>query len=576
MYLRKSSVLIITMLSILSSFAQDFDEEFLQSLPESVRQDLLSEVEGKENMEEIQYRRPSTFINKPNSNNTIRFGMGIFSMMQTTMMPINEPNFDSDYVLDYGDILQLQLVGQKSLLTDLKINRDGSINIPDIGKVSVSGLSLEKASSLIEGKIKSSYIGVDSFISLSNVRDIQIVVSGNVFNPGPYVLNGNSNLFHALTISGGPNEKGSFRNIDLIRSGRVIETIDLYDIFIFGTSSFGNKLRTGDIIFVRPALVINGIFGGVKRPAEYELKDNETIKDLIKFANGFSYDADKQNIFKEELINGIVNNKLVNTDDIEEESLKDGENIYVRKYPVRKVTIQGAVNNPGTYKLNYGDGIKSIVNRAGGYLPNAYEFGGILENKQALQANQFARNELYRSFLATIVRNSTSMQSDTVESIGDLLLQLRDSPISGRVLTEFNLALIESDPSLDISLQDGDKIFIPEKINHIYVFGEISNQGTAKFNDDFSVSDYIKSKGGLSLDADVNNIFILHPNGVSEKIKKKNVFRDGSTDTKIYPGSIIFVPRQVNNIFRAQTVQAYATILGNLGVSLASLSVIKD
>ncbi len=576
MYLRKSSVLIITMLSILSSFAQDFDEEFLQSLPESVRQDLLSEVEGKENMEEIQYRRPSTFINKPNSNNTIRFGMGIFSMMQTTMMPINEPNFDSDYVLDYGDILQLQLVGQKSLLTDLKINRDGSINIPDIGKVSVSGLSLEKASSLIEGKIKSSYIGVDSFISLSNVRDIQIVVSGNVFNPGPYVLNGNSNLFHALTISGGPNEKGSFRNIDLIRSGRVIETIDLYDIFIFGTSSFGNKLRTGDIIFVRPALVINGIFGGVKRPAEYELKDNETIKDLIKFANGFSYDADKQNIFKEELINGIVNNKLVNTDDIEEESLKDGENIYVRKYPVRKVTIQGAVNNPGTYKLNYGDGIKSIVNRAGGYLPNAYEFGGILENKQALQANQFARNELYRSFLATIVRNSTSMQSDTVESIGDLLLQLRDSPISGRVLTEFNLALIESNPSLDISLQDGDKIFIPEKINHIYVFGEISNQGTAKFNDDFSVSDYIKSKGGLSLDADVNNIFILHPNGVSEKIKKKNVFRDGSTDTKIYPGSIIFVPRQVNNIFRAQTVQAYATILGNLGVSLASLSVIKD
>tara|TARA_B100001248_G_C27384162_1_gene458711 strand:- start:923 stop:2413 length:1491 start_codon:yes stop_codon:yes gene_type:complete len=496
--------------------------------------------------------------------------------MQTTMMPINEPNFDSDYVLDYGDVLQLQLVGQKSLLIDLKINRDGSINIPDIGRVSVAGLSLEKASSLIEGKIESSYIGVDSFISLSNVRDIQIVVSGNVFNPGPYVLNGNSNLFHALTISGGPNEKGSFRNIDLIRSGEVIETIDLYDIFIFGTSSFGKKLRTGDIIFVRPSLAVNGIFGGVKRPAEYELKDKETINDLIRFANGFSYDADKQNIFKEELLNGIVSNKLVSLDNLEDYGLKDGENIYIRKYPVRKVSIQGAVNNPGTYKLNYGDGIKSLVNRAGGYLPNAYEFGGILENRQALQANEFARNELYRSFLATIIRNSTTMQSDTVNSIGDLLLELRDSPVSGRVLTEFNLDLIQEDPSLDTPLQDGDEIFIPEKINHIYVFGEISNQGTAKFEDEFSVSDYINAKGGLSLDADVNNIYILHPNGVSEKIKKKNVFRDGSTKIKIYPGSIIFIPRKANNIFRAQTVQAYATILGNLGVSLASLSVIKD
>ena len=168
------------------------------------------------------------------------------------------------------------------------------------------------------------------------------------------------------------------------------------------------------------------------------------------------------------------------------------------------------------------------------------------------------------------------MQSDTVNSIGDLLLELRDSPISGRVLTEFNLALIQENPSLDTPLQDGDEIFIPEKINHIYVFGEISNQGTAKFEDDFTVSDYINAKGGLSLDADVNNIYILHPNGVSEKIKKKNVFRDGSPKTKIYPGSIIFVPRKANNIFRAQTVQAYATILGNLGVSLASLSVIKD
>ena len=110
-------------------------------------------------------------------------------------------------------------MGQKSLIKELIIERDGSINVPEIGKIIIAGLSLNEASELVRKKIEISYIGVDSFLTLSKVRDIQIVVSGNAFNPGPYTLNGNSNLFHALTVSGGPSEQGSFRKIDLIRNG---------------------------------------------------------------------------------------------------------------------------------------------------------------------------------------------------------------------------------------------------------------------------------------------------------------------------------------------------------------------
>ena len=142
-------------------------------------------------------------------------------------MPINEPNFDADYILDFGDVIRLQLVGSKSLDTNISVERDGSINIPDIGKVVISGMSIDNATNLILKKIETAYIGVKAFVTLSEVRDIQIIVAGNVFNPGPYTLNGNSNVFHGLVVSGGPSELGSFREIDLIRNGKVFESVDL-------------------------------------------------------------------------------------------------------------------------------------------------------------------------------------------------------------------------------------------------------------------------------------------------------------------------------------------------------------
>mgnify|MGYP001294182749 FL=1 len=561
----------ISLFLLISISAQELDPAFLASLPEEVRDDLLAQAEMKKVMESEQYRRPTTFIDKPETD-SMRFGINIFSMMQTTLMPINEPNFDSNYVLDIGDVLQLQLVGQKSLIIDLTIKRDGSISVPEIGKIIIAGLSLSEAIDLVRKKIEISFIGVDTFLTLSKVRDIQIVVSGNAFNPGPYTISGNSNLFHALTVSGGPSEQGSFRKIDLIRDGEIVETTDLYEIFIFGKASFGKNLRSGDTVFIHPALNINGIYGGVKRSGEYELKDNESADDLIVFANGFTPDSDKKSIILEQLIDGIIIDSQLSYQNLEQYDLNDGENIYVRRFPIRTVSISGAVNNPGIYRINDGDGIKEIIERSGGYLSNAYPFGGILENEGALEANLYARDELYRGFLNTIIRNSRALQDSSLNTIGPLLTQLRESPVSGRVTTQFDLDLIES----DINLQDGDTIFIPEKINHLYVFGEVANQGSVSFNPNKGIDFYFESKGGLLEDADLENVFILYPNGISKRIKRKNLFRDGNDVIDIYPGSIIFVPRKAQNLFLTQSIQAYATILGNLGVSLASLSVIKD
>ena len=155
--------------------------------------------------------------------------------------------------------------------------------------------------------------------------------------------------------------------------------------------------------------------------------------------------------------------------------------------------------------------------------------------------------------------------------------EIRDTNPSGRIFAEFKIDTLITDPSLNTRLMEGDEIIIPEIVDHIYIFGEVSNQGTSKFTPDKSIEDYISSLGGFSEFADTSSIFVVHPNGMTQSLQRKNVFRDGRGDSvEIYPGSIIFVPREIPNAFRAEILQGYTSILGNLGVTLASISILKD
>ena len=556
-------------------FAQDFSPEFLESLPEEVREEIISNAQKKESLESIQYRRPSTFIQKPNEGSS-RFGNKYFSMMQSTLMPINEPNLDPNYILGFGDVLQLQFIGQKSEIIEVSLLRDGSISLSDIGKVFLSGLSLQEATKIIKTKFETSFIGVDVFVTLVNIRDIQILVSGNAFNPGPYTLNGNSNLFHALSVSGGPSDLGSFRKIDLIRDDKIIETLDLYENFIFGKNSFGPKLRSGDIIFIHPSQNLVSISGAVKRTGNYELLDNERLGTLINFANGIKRNADLNSINIQRIEDGKVIQIKASPENFQEEILNDEESVIVRAYPFRSVSISGSVEKPGSYLLNEGDGILELVNLAGGYTENAYEFGGILLNKNALEISQNAKDKLHEGFISSFIESSFSGSGESLDSLNIFMNEIKNSSVSGRINAEFDLEKLEGNPSLNTKLMEGDEIIIPEKVDHIYVFGEIANQGTSNYIVNQKLEDYIDSVGGLTEYADGSSIFLLHPNGVSERISRKNVFRDNKDEFKLYPGSIIFVPRKVPNTFRAEALQGYASILGNLGVSLASISVLKD
>ena len=570
--------------SYISGQVNEFDDSFLKSLPEDVRMDLLQAKSDKEDSEEVQYRRPSTYINKPldqDVNTSDRFGAKIFTMMQSTLMPVNEPNFDGSYILDFGDVLEIQLTGQKSLISRMPIKRDGSISIEDIGKIFISGLSLEAASEIIKNKISLSYIGVDSYITLVNVRDIQIIVAGNVYNPGPYTLNGNSNIFHALSVSGGPSDVGSYRSISLIRGNDLIEEVDLYNTFIYGRSSFKTRLRSGDVVFVKSVTNLVSISGGVRREGVYELKNDEKLSRIIEFADGITNKADLSQIKLFRLSGGaVLDVKIEDITELNKYVPNDNDKVIIRQFPYRSVSIVGAVENPGKYIINQGDGILDIVQRAGGYTETAYPFGGVLENKNTQKINEMAVSELYTAFLNSISSGYSASQSESFSGIISIMEELKKSPVSGRVSAEFSIKKLKENPELDISLQDGDSITIPEVLDHVYIYGEVSSQGTVRYQDKKGYKHYVDLKGGYGPNADQRAVFILQPNGETIRASgsSRNIFMGRSDEAlNIYPGSVIFVPRKTSNaLATTQTAQAYATILGNIGVSLASISVLKD
>ena len=575
--MKSKSYIYLFLISLISipAFSQQLDEAFLKSLPNNISSDLLDRAAEKKSQEEPQYRRPSTFIEKPDSESD-RFGANVFSMMQSSFMPTNEPNFDSSYVLDFGDELELQLVGQKSSITKLYIKRDGSINIKDIGKIFLAGLSLGEAVNLVKNKINESFIGIEAYLSLTNVRDITIIMTGNVYNPGPYTLNGNSNVFHALSVSGGPSEGGSYRSINLIRNNKEIESIDLYDTFIYGKSSFNTRLRTGDIIFIAPVKNIINVSGGVKRPGAYELLEDDKLSLALEFANGLRADADKSNIKLERILDGKIKPiEIINISQFDQIKSADGDRVFIRSYPFRTISISGAVINPGNYLMNEGDNIFDAISKAGGYSINAYPFGAIYENKEAELNASMAQEKLYNNMLDQLLSSSSESQktSSSINEITLLLAELKNIKPSGRIIADF---VNEDDAPL--LLKDEDKITIPEITNQVYLYGEISSEGSARYVEGESVSFYINKKGGFTKNSDIKNLYVLQPNGETEKVTfNKNVFNNQADKVKVYRGSVIYIPRKLeNNYVNLIRTQAYATILGNLGVSLASLSVLKD
>ncbi|MCG8523339.1 MAG: SLBB domain-containing protein [Pseudomonadales bacterium] len=230
-------------------------------------------------------------------NNGLKpFGYDLFAGDPSTFAPVTEIPVPADYTMGPGDVLRIQLWGKENRNLELPVSRDGTISFPDSGPLSVAGLSFDEARAQIRKRVSEQYIGVKASVSLGELRSMRVFVLGEARNPGSYTVSSLSTITNALYVSGGIRQTGSLRNVQHKRDGKLLGTLDLYDLLLEGDSSSDNRLQAGDVIFIPPVGKRVGIEGEVYRPALYELDGEENLSQLVRMAGDLTPQAYPQRI----------------------------------------------------------------------------------------------------------------------------------------------------------------------------------------------------------------------------------------------------------------------------------------
>ncbi|HEX3845746.1 MAG TPA: SLBB domain-containing protein [Steroidobacteraceae bacterium] len=222
------------------------------------------------------------------------FGYDLFEGEPSTFAPVADIQVPPDYRVGAGDSLHVQLYGNEPARYDLTVQRDGRVEFPKLGPIDVSGMTFEQARDTIEQRVSKQLIGSRVSVSMGELRSIRVFVLGEVEKPGSYTVGGLSTMTNALFVSGGVKHIGSLRNIQLKRDGRLISTLDLYDLLMHGDTSGDRQLMQGDVIFIPPIGNTVSVEGAVRRPAIYELRSERTAGQSLEMAGGPLPDADQK------------------------------------------------------------------------------------------------------------------------------------------------------------------------------------------------------------------------------------------------------------------------------------------
>lgn len=296
-----------------------------------------------------------------------RFGYELFEGEPTTFAPMTDVPVPSEYLVGPGDRIKVQLFGKENKEYDLVINREGSIQFPELGPISVAGLSFSELRESLNHRIQQQMIGIESNITMGELRSIRIFIAGDAYKPGSYTVSSLSTITQALFVAGGVNEIGSLRNIQLKRNGKLIGSMDLYDLLLRGDASGDLRLRSGDVVFIPSVGGLVSITGEVRRPAIYELSKNETVADIVAMAAGLKPGAyPKSSSIERYNSNGL--RSIVNVDLTsaagKTTTAKAGDFIRVKNASSQfedAITVVGAVVRPGKYQWFKGQKISDLL-----------------------------------------------------------------------------------------------------------------------------------------------------------------------------------------------------------------------
>ncbi|MDB4498146.1 SLBB domain-containing protein [Gammaproteobacteria bacterium] len=305
------------------------------------------------------------------------FGNALFEGAPTTFAPATDIPVPPEYKIGPGDTIDVQLFGKENRQYSLVVNRDGTINFPDVGPINVVGLSFEDLKQQILDRVANTIIGTSAAISMGALRSIQIFVLGDARRPGSYTVSGLSNITNALFVSGGISEIGSLRKVQLKRSGKLVQTLDLYDLLINGNTQNDVRLQSGDVIFIPPIGPTVGIGGYVKRPAIYELIRETTAGEAIELAggllaNGFPGRTRIERITADWELSFL--NLDLTTAKGQKSMLKNGDTLLVPPVLARYkdgIQLAGHVLRPGDFEWREGMQLTDIITSLAELKPQA-------------------------------------------------------------------------------------------------------------------------------------------------------------------------------------------------------------
>lgn len=616
-HFRKTGTLLIFSLFLLSQniFSQQLDESFLASLPKELQEGMNQKNEDDERLEDLFKAETSIESNarllkrlmseiealdrkirsqEPSlqgDKKLQRFGASFFDTFQSSFMPINLPNMDGNYIIDVGDKISILLTGSKNSNDEYIVERDGSILVDQVSKINVAGRSLADVSKIIAATIQESFPGAKTNVSLTSLRDIRVIVVGLINFPGIYTLSGGSNILSAINAAGGISENGSFRTVSLIRENKTIQDFDLYELFAFGEFDLlSSSLRSGDIIRINPSGINIPISGGILNDAVYELLPNETVSDLLKYAGGTSSSyVGFDNLIIKRFIDGKYKDIELNINEAYSFILKPRDSVYLPVFQnkieaAKTVEVSGSVNVPGIFSINEFESLSDVIKKAGGYTDDAYPFGGVLIRKNTLDLEKEYSNDEYVLIVKNLLRAKTAknaqgglLQSSSGDEVFDLIDLLKSfNKFSGRVQANFNLYDLEANPGLDITIESGDKIYIPKFRPEVYMLGAFQNPSTLIYHPDLAARDYVNAVGGFSSNSK-KIALLISPDGKTSIYNHSELRNLFSNENPLYPGSIIYAsPDFGNDLSNIEFLSAVAPVISSLTLSLASLNVLTN
>ena len=509
------------------------------------------------------------------------YGYDLFLNIPTTFALSTNVPIPQDYTLGPGDKLKIEYFGNNTDKSEDFISRTGLINLPLLGPINIAGQDIKTAEELIRKRVDKELIGTEVYISLSELRSINVYTVGAAYKPGTYTISSLASLTNIIFSTGGPSKVGSLRHIEVKRNGKLLKKYDFYKLLLEGDTSQDMRLQEGDTIFYPLINSVVRIDGSVQRPGNYEISKLSDVSEIIKFS-GLLMKGDLKVQFSR--FNRSLNKREVTIFDsiqaFNDITLEDGDSINIMRSSRQdqaNVLVSGEVLYPGYYDTSNGQTISEILEQAGGLTDLGYPEAAIFtrESVREQQKASYTKNaeNLERS-LIDAVSSGNPIDGEAYMAINQFIEKLKEQEPIGRQVVDIDDYSLQSDPKLDFILQDGDTIFIPKRSSSISVVGEVLNASTLLYREELSIQDYIDLSGGTTEGADLSRIFIILPNGQSLVYKRK-LFQNDFIN-QLLPGSTIVVSRNPDPYNWLKLTSIITPILSDLAISAASISAISN